>query len=90
MLRVWDISQLPWKVEGGYLNPGMRNQESGQAGGPFREPRDSKPLGSEKCHLLKEAGRRREGEGQNVGRKTGPCSAPGGMLPDCPQVIVWR
>jgi hypothetical protein len=61
----------------------MRNQESGQARGSFREPQDSKPLGSEKCHLLKEAaggrerGREGEREGQIVSRKAGPCSAPG-------------
>lgn len=72
----WDISQLPWSIEGGCLNPRMRNQESGQAQGPW-EPQSSKPLGSEKCHLLKGVGRLRKVEGQIAGRKASPCSAPG-------------
>lgn len=54
-LRVWDISQLLGRGEGEFLNPGMRNQESGRARGPSRKPQGSKPLGPEKCHLLKGA-----------------------------------
>lgn len=51
----WDISQLPGRGEGEFLNPGMQNQESGRARGPSRKPQGSKPLGPEKCHLLKGA-----------------------------------
>lgn len=77
MLRVWDICQLPASVEGRRRVSEPRDAEPGQARGPFREPQDSKSLGSEKCHLLKEAGRGEggEGDGQIVGRKAGPCLA---------------
>lgn len=55
------LGHQPASVEGGKcLNPGMQNQESGHARGPFREPRGSRPLGCEKCHLFKGASRGRE------------------------------